>query len=75
MMILEAFQYPTRLGRAASVPGGPFLPGDGGSPAMGRARENHLRRRPPRRPSRLRFRSAIFPSEEERNCFSLSSKA
>lgn len=34
-----------------------------------------LRRPPPRLPSRLRFRSAIFPSEEERNCFSLSSKA
>ena len=30
--------------------------------------------RPPRLPSMLRFRSAIFPSEEERNCLSLSSK-
>ena len=30
---------------------------------------------PPRLPSILRFRSAILPSEEERNCFSLSSKA
>ena len=29
----------------------------------------------PRRPSMLRFKSAIFPSEEVRNCFSLSSKA
>ena len=24
-MIEEAFQYPTRLGRAAELPGGPFL--------------------------------------------------
>ena len=31
-------------------------------------------RPPPRLPSMLRFRSAIFPSEEERNCLSLSSK-
>ena len=32
MMILEAFQYPTRLGRAASVPGGPFLSENGKEP-------------------------------------------
>ena len=32
-----------------------------------------LLRPPPRLPSMLRFRSAIFPSEEERNCLSLSS--
>ncbi len=31
-------------------------------------------RPPPRLPSMLRFKSAIFPSEEERNCLSLSSK-
>ena len=34
-----------------------------------------LLRPPPRLPSMLRFRSAIFPSDEERNCLSLSSKA
>lgn len=42
--------------------------------ALCRGAASHLRRRPPRRLSRLRLRSAIFPSEEERNCLSLSSK-
>lgn len=74
MLKQEAFQYPTRLGRMAFVRAAPFY-------AM--KKTARLRavfalfylRLLPRLPSMLRFRSAIFPSEEERKRFSLSSKA
>ena len=77
MMIQEAFQYPTRLSRTAHNAGRPFFM----RPETKSGREHPaacgcylLLRPPPRLPSMLRFRSAIFPSEEERNCLSLSSK-
>ncbi len=80
MMIPEAFQYPTRLGRTARCAGRLFfIPPDcrkreKREAAWGGLPLDHLLLRPPRLPSMLRFRSAIFPSEEERNCLSLSSK-
>ena len=76
MMIQEAFQYPTRLGRTANLPGGSFLwlKTKGGREFPAAFGHYLLLRPPPRLPSMLRFRSAIFPSEEERNCLSLSSK-
>lgn len=77
MMISEAFQYPTRLGRAAKLPGGSFVFGQAKQKsgiAKAMPLTDHLLLRPPRLPSMLRFRSEILPSEEDRNCFSLSSK-
>ena len=78
IIIQEAFQYPTRLGRQGASRAGRLLfmsekrrrPPEKAPPSQG----FYLRLRPPRLPSMLRFRSAIFPSEEERNCLSLSSK-
>ena len=57
---------------------GPLAVPNGRSPdfaALGAPAAAHLLLRPPCLPEMLRFRSAIFRSEEERNCFSLSSKA